>query len=97
MAQRLLLQAQTALNSYAEPDWAAGQGWPAFADRLLDLARGCRSRLGSPAGVRQRAVHSVLSGCCGQHLAVLADLLDNDPAEYGWPDWSSTPICGGAS
>ena len=39
VAQRLLLQAQTALNSYADPDWACSQGWPAFADRLLELAR----------------------------------------------------------
>ncbi len=31
VAQRLLLQAQTALNSYADPDWACSQGWPAFA------------------------------------------------------------------
>ena len=30
VAQRLLLQAQTALNSYAEPGWAAERGWPAF-------------------------------------------------------------------
>ncbi len=39
VAQRLLLQAQTALNSYAEPGWAKEIGWPAFGDRLLDLAR----------------------------------------------------------
>ena len=39
VAQRLLLQAQTALGSYADPGWAATNGWPAFADRLLELAR----------------------------------------------------------
>ncbi len=38
VAQRLLLQAQTALGSYAEPEWARSQGWPSFADRLLELA-----------------------------------------------------------
>ena len=39
VAQRLLLQAQTAIGSYADPQWAAENGWPAFGDRLLDLAR----------------------------------------------------------
>uniref|UniRef100_UPI000A3C4AA6 aminopeptidase N n=1 Tax=Amycolatopsis kentuckyensis TaxID=218823 RepID=UPI000A3C4AA6 len=29
VVQRLLLQAQTALNSYAEQEWAASTGWPA--------------------------------------------------------------------
>ena len=57
MAQRLLLQAQTALGSYADPDWACADGWPAFADRLLELARAAEPGFGPPAGVRQRAVH----------------------------------------
>ena len=39
VAQRLLLQAQTALGAYAEPAWAAETGWPAFGDALLDQAR----------------------------------------------------------
>ena len=39
VAQRLLLQAQTALTSYAEPGWAREHGWPQYADRLLELAR----------------------------------------------------------
>ena len=39
VAQRLLLQAQTALGSYAEPGWAREHGWPQFADRLVELAR----------------------------------------------------------
>ncbi|GAA3580844.1 aminopeptidase N [Amycolatopsis ultiminotia] len=39
VVQRLLLQAQTALNSYAEQQWAAEQGWPALSGRLLELAR----------------------------------------------------------
>ncbi|MGH3978063.1 MAG: aminopeptidase N [Pseudonocardiaceae bacterium] len=38
VVQRLLLQAQTALSSYAEPDWAAEQGWPRWAANLLELA-----------------------------------------------------------
>ncbi|OBK91595.1 aminopeptidase N, partial [Mycobacterium sp. 1165178.9] len=42
VAQRLLLQAQTALTSYADQDWAREHGWPQFADRLLELARGAQ-------------------------------------------------------
>jgi aminopeptidase N len=40
VVQRLLLQAQTALNSYAEQGWARTKGWPAFSARLLELAQG---------------------------------------------------------
>ncbi|WP_116044889.1 aminopeptidase N [Amycolatopsis palatopharyngis] len=39
VVQRLLLQAQTALNSYAEESWAKQHGWPAFTARLLELVR----------------------------------------------------------
>ncbi|MDL5159941.1 aminopeptidase N [Actinomycetospora termitidis] len=39
VVQRLLLQAQTALASYADPEWAVEQGWPSFVATLLDLAR----------------------------------------------------------
>ncbi|NMO91352.1 aminopeptidase N [Actinomycetospora sp. TBRC 11914] len=39
VVQRLLLQAQTALASYADPSWAVEQGWPSFVATLLDLAR----------------------------------------------------------
>ncbi len=41
VVQRLLLQAQTATASYAEPGWAAGRGWPLLVDALrfrLDTA-----------------------------------------------------------
>ncbi|MBV8934076.1 MAG: ERAP1-like C-terminal domain-containing protein, partial [Kutzneria sp.] len=38
VVQRLLLQAQTALSSYADPAWA-GQGWREFTDTMLKLAR----------------------------------------------------------
>jgi aminopeptidase N len=37
VVQRLLLQAQTALGSYADPAWAP-RGWQAFTDRILELA-----------------------------------------------------------
>jgi aminopeptidase N len=86
VAQRLLLQAQTALNSYAEPGWAATQGWPAFADRLLELARGAEAGSDHQLAFVNALCTSVLSGVhSGQHLAVLADLLDHDPADCGLP------------
>ena len=80
VAQRLLLQAQTALNSYADPDWACSDGWPAFADRLLELARGAE-----PGSDHQLAYVNALcsSALSLRHVAVLAALLDADPAEQG--------------
>ena len=80
VAQRLLLQAQTALNAYADPDWACSQGWPAFADRLLELARAAE-----PGSDHQLAYVNALStsALSLRHTAVLAALLDTDPAELG--------------
>ena len=78
VAQRLLMQAQTALNSYAEPRWAAKHGWPEFADRLLELARGAE-----PGSDHQLAYVNALCTSVLQerHLLVLADLLEGDSAE----------------
>jgi len=80
VAQRLLMQAQTALNSYSEPQWAAEHGWPAFADRLLELARAA-----DPGSDHQLAYINALctSVLSAHHLVLLADLLDGDPAECG--------------
>lgn len=78
--QRLLLQAQTALNSYAEPHWAASQGWPAFADRLLELARGAEAGSDHQLAFVNALCTSVLSQ---RHTDVLKALLDGDPAEQG--------------
>nr|MCH9736407.1 M1 family metallopeptidase [Actinomycetes bacterium] len=77
VAQRLLLQAQTALSSYAEPGWAAETGWPAFGDALLDLARES-----GPGSDHQLAFVNALctSVLAPNHVAVLATLLDNEPA-----------------
>ena len=82
VAQRLLMQAQTALNAYAEPVWAAGTGWPAFADRLLELARGAE-----PGSDHQLAFVNALctSRLSAEQLEVPADLLDRDPAACGLP------------
>ena len=82
VAQRLLLQAQTALNSYAEPGWATAQGWPAFADRLLELARGAQAGSDHQLAFVNALCTSVLSP---HHLVLLADLLDGDPAGHGLP------------
>ena len=77
VAQRLLLQAQTALGSYADPGWAAENGWPAFGDALLDLARES-----APGSDHQLAFVNALcaSVLSPNHIAVLSTLLDNEPA-----------------
>jgi aminopeptidase N len=80
VAQRLLLQAQTALGSYADPEWAQSEGWPAFADRLLELARAAAAGLDHQLAFVNALCTSVLST---RHVVVLADLLDHDPAELG--------------
>ncbi|WP_406814780.1 aminopeptidase N [Mycobacterium sp. M23085] len=80
VAQRLLLQAQTALTSYAEQGWAREHGWPQFADRLLELARGAQPGSDHQLAFVNTLCSSVLSA---GHVATLADLLDRDPAELG--------------
>ncbi|BBZ13144.1 aminopeptidase N [Mycobacterium branderi] len=80
VAQRLLLQAQTALGSYAEPGWASSEGWPAFADRLLELARGADAGSDHQLAFVNALCSSVLSQ---QHSDVLSALLDGDPADVG--------------
>src|SRR5690625_596032 len=80
VASRLLLQAQTALGFYAEPGWAAEQGWPAFADRLLELARGADAGSDHQLAYVNALCTSVLAE---RHTAVLAALLDADPAHQG--------------
>ena len=78
--QRLLLQAQTALTSYAEPGWAREHGWPQYADRLLELARAA-----APASDHQLAFVNTLcsSVLSPRHVETLAALLDGDPAALG--------------
>ncbi|EHR60321.1 aminopeptidase N [Saccharomonospora cyanea] len=73
VVQRLLLQAQTALNSYAQPSWAAEHGWPGFTAALLELARSAE-----PGSDHQLAfVNSLTSSVLdGPALDVLAGWLD---------------------
>lgn len=78
--QRLLMQAQTALSSYADPEWARTQGWPALADRLLELARSAEGGSDHQLAYVNALCGSVLST---RHVVVLADLVDGDPAAQG--------------
>ncbi|GGK64262.1 aminopeptidase N [Nocardia camponoti] len=80
VVQRLLMQAATALSSYADPAWADAEGWPAFADRLLELARAADA--GSD---HQLAFVNALTGTKlgSAQIEVLAQLLDADPATVG--------------
>jgi aminopeptidase N len=80
VAQRLLLQAQTALGSYADPEWAASEGWPAFADRLLELARGAAAGSDHQLAFVNALCTSLLSP---EQVSVLTDLLERDPADLG--------------
>lgn len=82
VAQRLLLQAQTALTSYAEPGWAREEGWPQFADRLLELARAAQPGSDHQLAFVNTLCSSVLST---RHVVTLADLLDRSPEDLGLP------------
>jgi len=77
VAQRLLLQAQTALSAYADPQWVVTEGWPAFADRLLELARGAEAGSDHQLAYVNALCNSVLAD---RHTDVLRPLLDADPA-----------------
>ena len=80
VAQRLLVQAQTAVGSYAEPGWAREHGWPQLADRLLELARDAAPGSDHQLVFVNALCSSVLSR---RHLDVLTAVLDGDPAEQG--------------
>ncbi|UVT26045.1 aminopeptidase N [Rhodococcus pyridinivorans] len=82
VVQRLLMQAHTALESYADPSWAAEQGRADFANRLLALAR--ESVAGSD---HQLAFVNALTTAylSPWHTEVLEELLGADPATVGLP------------
>jgi aminopeptidase N len=80
VAQRLLMQAQTALGSYADPEWARSSGWPAFTDRLLELARGAEAGSDHQLAYVNALCGSVLPD---KHTDVLRALLDADSASQG--------------
>ncbi|GAB2757876.1 aminopeptidase N [Amycolatopsis magusensis] len=76
VVQRLLLQAQTALNSYAEPEWAMSQGWPTFTGKLLELAKAAQ-----PGSDHQLAFVNSLAGAVLDEAALTA--------VAGWLDGSA--------
>ncbi|NLG45125.1 aminopeptidase N [Gordonia sp. (in: high G+C Gram-positive bacteria)] len=81
VVQRVLLQAASALESYADPVWAAETGRGAFAARLLELARSAAN--GSD---HQLAfVSALLAGVTAdaQQDLLRAFLDGTDPAEHG--------------
>jgi aminopeptidase N len=80
VVQRLLLQAQTALNSYAQPSWATEEGWPEFTTRILELARSAE-----PGSDHQLAFVNALAGSVVDDATV--DVL------AGWFD-GSAPLPG---
>lgn len=82
VVQRLLMQANTAIRSYADPTWADELGWPDFANRLLELAREAE-----PGSDHQLAFVNALTGAklSAWHTEVLRELLDGDPARVGLP------------
>ncbi|WP_328857693.1 aminopeptidase N [Williamsia herbipolensis] len=81
VVQRVLMQAQTAVDRYSDPEWAASTGWPRFTTRLLELARAAEA--GSD---HQLAfVGSLLASPADDDVVeVLRSLLDgDDPADHG--------------
>jgi len=86
--QNLILQTQTALASFTEPVWAREQGWPAFADRLLELARdaeaGSDEQLAYIIGIGADRLKERQRSCvlAPRHTEVLSALLDvTDPQQ----------------
>ncbi|WP_063062416.1 aminopeptidase N [Nocardia sienata] len=82
VVQRLLMQANTTLRSYADPAWAESTGWPEYANRLLELAREA-----APGSDHQLAFVNALTGAklSAWHSEVLRELLNGDPAAVGLP------------
>ncbi|ETA08025.1 MULTISPECIES: aminopeptidase N [Gordonia] len=81
VVQRVLMQATTAIESYADPTWVSSTGGPAFSARLLELARG------ADAGSDHQLafVNTWLAGKLNDdQIDVARALLDGgDPAEQG--------------
>jgi aminopeptidase N len=80
VVQRLLLQAQTAVASYADPAWAAETGWPLLSSTLREMARGAEP--GSDAQLV--AVNALTGGVLDDAaLDVLASWLDGSDGLAG--------------
>ncbi|CRK55370.1 Membrane alanine aminopeptidase N [Alloactinosynnema sp. L-07] len=72
VVQRLLLQAQTAIGSYADPTWVP-RGWQEFTDRIMELATAAE-----PGSDHQLAFVNSLAGSVlsKEKLATLRGWLD---------------------
>ncbi|MDJ0394470.1 aminopeptidase N [Rhodococcus sp. G-MC3] len=75
VVQRLLLQAHTAISSYADPAWADEHGKPEFADVLLEQARAADAGSDHQLAFVNSLTGSPLSD---RHIEVLRGLLDGD-------------------
>ncbi|GAA5069120.1 aminopeptidase N [Nocardia callitridis] len=80
VVQRLLMQASTALGSYADPEWAASTGWAQYADRLLELARAAEAGSDHQLAFVNALTSAKLSA---PHVEALRALLDGDHANAG--------------
>ena len=83
VVQRLLLQAQTALSSYADPEWACRAGLAAFADRLLELARDAEPGSDHQLALSTRCARRRCR--CGTRRRAGRRCWTTDPAELGPP------------
>jgi ERAP1-like C-terminal domain len=88
VVQELLASASRALARYAEQSWARAEGWPAYADRLLALARsadaGSDRQLAFVDAGAGRCCHAGTRGCWPSCSTT------NRP-KWDWPAWRSTP------
>ncbi|WP_026918890.1 aminopeptidase N [Gordonia shandongensis] len=81
VVQRVLLQALTALESYADPDWAARTGRDALAGSLLEHARAAAAGSDHQLAFVNAALAGVIRD---DQRGMLRSLLDGvDPAEHG--------------
>ncbi|MYR05984.1 aminopeptidase N [Gordonia sp. SID5947] len=81
VVQRVLMQASSAIEAYADPAWVSSTGRPAFSARLLELARGSQ-----PGSDHQLAfVNTWLAGKLNDdQVAAARGLLDgDDPVSHG--------------
>ena len=81
VVQRVLLQAITAIEAYADPAWVAAEGRSGFAARLLELARAAEAG----SDYQLAFVNTLLGGRCNDdQIDTVRGLLDgDDPADHG--------------
>ncbi|MFC9437634.1 aminopeptidase N [Nocardia sp. NPDC057030] len=80
VVQRLLMQANLSLRSYADPVWAAETGWVEYANRLLELAREAEAGSDHQLAFVNALTTAKLSAW---HTEVLRELIDGDPDKVG--------------